>query len=90
MELPATDSAQLTGGTALLAAMKLRGGDSGGAATKSHLPTWNNLVTKHSLSPDARDRLERVMRVLISSELLVDVVEDDLENVLNALAIAVK
>jgi len=89
LELPATDSAQLSSGVALLTALRATEHDQM-ATGDAPVPTWDAIVSRNSLSSDAQDRFEKVLRVLMSSELLVGVVKDDLENVLNALAIAVK
>ncbi len=48
------------------------------------------LASELELSKDAQERLTKVLRVLISSELLTDAPDDDFQMILRALALAVK
>jgi hypothetical protein len=52
--------------------------------------TWETLAAETELSTDAKERLSKVLRVLISSELLTDVSNEDFGTILKALALAVK
>ena len=93
LELPATDSAQVRSGADLLLALRLA--EIGENTAQMSAPdigvqSWAEIVERYDLSDEAKERFEKVLRVLLSSELLVGVVKDDLENVLQALAIAVK
>jgi hypothetical protein len=52
--------------------------------------SWQALVADLELSKDAQERLLKVLRVLISSELLTDVSDDDFATMLRALSLAVR
>jgi hypothetical protein len=52
--------------------------------------TWVALVDEFELSKEAQDRLQRVLRVLVSSELTTETTEEDFKALLRALAIAVR
>jgi hypothetical protein len=51
---------------------------------------WTSLVDELGLDKDAQLRLERVLRVLVSSELITDISEEDFSAFLRALAAALR
>ncbi|WP_263377189.1 ATP-binding protein [Granulicella aggregans] len=94
LELPApagSASANRPSGESLL--HLIRSGEdtvSAPVSPDSSIPDWKAIVASLNLSSEAEIRFERVLRVLVSSELFVGIVKDDLESVLLALAIAVR
>jgi hypothetical protein len=52
--------------------------------------SWEKLIEDLGLDKSAQERLTKVLRVLISSELLIDILDDDFSMILQALALAVK
>jgi hypothetical protein len=60
------------------------------AALHMDKSTWTDLVEELGLNKDAQDRLQRVLRILVSSELITDVSDADFSLMLRALAIAVR
>jgi len=59
------------------------------AALHIETTVWNELVAELGLNKEAQDRLLRVLRVLVSSELLTDISDEDFAAVLRAIALAV-
>jgi hypothetical protein len=51
---------------------------------------WERLVAETSMNKEAQDRLIRILNVLMSSELLTDMREEEFGPLLQALAIAVQ
>lgn len=51
---------------------------------------WEEFASKHDLKNDAKDRFLRVLAVLASSEMLINLTEDEAEPFLVALAVAVQ
>lgn len=51
---------------------------------------WNEIVNKHSLSTSEQDRLRKVIIVLLSSEILSTVPDDEIDAILNSFAEAIK
>lgn len=52
--------------------------------------TWRELIEELKLDKSAQERLTRILRVLISSELLTDTSDTDFSSILQALALAVR
>jgi hypothetical protein len=51
---------------------------------------WNSLVAELELTKEAQERLQRILRVLVSSELITDISEEDFPAILRALGIAAR
>jgi hypothetical protein len=91
LDLPAPDEtgfADHRSGPLLLSKIRSSENDSAKTLDSASIRNWTELTQE--LSPEGVERFEKVLRVLISSELLEGVVEDDLAGVLRALSIAVK
>jgi hypothetical protein len=88
-ELPApvTEEAVLEERSDRNMASALRGSK---AALHIDKSTWINLVDELGLNKDAQDRLQKVLRILVSSELITDISDEDFSLILRALAIAVR
>jgi hypothetical protein len=52
--------------------------------------TWDALVRELDLGKETQDRLQRVLRVLVSSELISEITDEEFSLILRALAIAVR